>query len=403
MRWPVAWQDPLLTDRVKGTAINCLVADNWETLGAVRERAQRLGIATFETSALPAGVTVVAGSWPGVKLNASGTTDWVSAGPTGNPWVDANTWRVRLAASLNPGQDIWVDAAPKDPMPSPDSHAVAVADAAVHGGRWVISLEDRFAGALANGTPESQAAFGKVVAAAGFFAARQDWLEYRPAGVLAVVSDFAGENEFLAHELLNLLARSNQQHLIVPRKQVAAGSFAGLKAVLFVDVQPPEPALRTQLIAFVERGGTLVTGPRWGGMLGVADPDGDHPRFYARRVGTGRVAVSRGDIDDPFLFAGDAAVLISHRHDLVRLWNGWSVGAYLSNRPDGKRALLQMVFYAASPSDAVSVFVAGAYRTAALWTPDLASARSVDHVLQKGGIELHVPPTSHYAAIELGP
>jgi hypothetical protein len=219
--------------------------------------------------------------------------------------------------------------------------------------------------------------------------------------VLGVVSDFAGQNEFFSHELLNLTARINQQYLVIPKDRAAEASFRGLRAVFYADAEPPAPDLRKRLLAFVEAGGLLITGPRWGAREGAPAKGDEHPRFAVRVLGRGRIAAAKADLSDPYLAANDAAVLISHRYDLLRFWNAGAVSSYLSAAPDRKRALAQMVFYAAVRGAEASVRAAGAYRTARLWTLDHPGPRAVEDLPGREAIEIHLPPVSVYAGIEL--
>src|SRR5512137_1093929 len=146
MRWPAEWGgDPSALDLLKGTAVNCLLIEEGAALNAVVARARGEGIRVVQPGALPTGVKIIEGEWPGVKLSESGTFDHAAAGPTGVPWVDSNGWKVRLAAALNPGASVWVDAAPRKPRLSAEAYATAVADAAAHGGRWIVSLDSQLA------------------------------------------------------------------------------------------------------------------------------------------------------------------------------------------------------------------------------------------------------------------
>src|SRR5512136_2283577 len=143
--WPRTWKDPSALSLLKGTAINCLLIDRDADLGTVAARAQQEGLTVVETGARIDGVTVVKGEWPGVKLNQSGQLDRAGAGPTGVPWVDSNGWKVRLASLLHPGTAVWVDAVPKLQRLFAQSYLVSVSDAAAHGGRWILSLDNQLA------------------------------------------------------------------------------------------------------------------------------------------------------------------------------------------------------------------------------------------------------------------
>src|ERR1017187_1448513 len=54
--------------------------------------------------------------------------------------------------------------------------------------------------------------------------------------------------------------------------------------------------------------------------------------------------IAKADPDDPYVLASDSALLISHRYELLRFWNGGAVGSYLTVAPDRKRAVAHLLF-----------------------------------------------------------
>jgi hypothetical protein len=139
--------------------------------------------------------------------------------------------------------------------------------------------------------------------------------------VVGVISSFAGDDEFMGQELLNLIGRTNQQYAVLVKTGLPETAFSGLRAVIYVDAQPPAADLRRRILDFVSAGGLLITGPKWGPPPGKPGKD-EHPRYAMRALGKGRVAISKADPDDPYVLANDSAVLISHRYELLRFWNG---------------------------------------------------------------------------------
>lgn len=375
MRWPAAWKGPASLDLLKGSAIDCLLTSNAE----IADEARRRGLMVVLGDRLPASVAMVKGAWPGVRMSRNG--QGVSAGPTGTAWVDTNGWKVRLEAALRPGTQVWVDAAPAaERMLHADAYVVAFADSAAYGGRWVISLDERLAAGIAARDAESMKTWKKLTDAAGLFARYKEWTGYSPAALVGVVSDFAGGT---AGELLNLLGRAGQQYRIVLK--TGEISLSGLRAVIYVDRDPPSDAVRGRVEEFVRGGGLLITGPVWGEV----------------ESGTGRVAVSKAWMNDPYLLANDSAVLISHRYDLVRLWNCGSAGSYLTLSPDGSKAVLHLLFYANEGPDTASVRIAGKYKKARLATVDGDGLKRVAVELQNDAIEVHLPPVPQYVALEV--
>jgi len=118
--------------------------------------------------------------------------------------------------------------------------------------------------------------------------------------------------------------------------------------------------------------------------------------------GRGRLAVATPDFEDPYVVANDSVVLISHRYELLRFWNGGAVGSYFTAAPDRKRAVVHMLFYAFILGDnRPTVRVSGRYRTARLWTLDQPAPRDLNMEVKEDAVELHLPPVRGYAAAEL--
>lgn len=325
-----------------------------------------------------------------------------SAGPTGTAWVDSNGWKVRLESALHPGAHIWVDAAPVPTMRlHTDAYVVAFADSAAYGGRWVISLDERTASGIASQDPQSIAAWKRLTEAANLFASNKDWAKYSPAAVVGVVSDFAGPNLAPNQELINLLGRAGQQYRIVLKDDVKSDSmpFHGLRAVIYGDREGPSEQVRARIMDFVRSGGLLISGPVWGQAGSVAAEE--HPRYTMRKLGAGRIAISEAQVSDPYLLANDSAVLVSHRYDLVRLWNTGSAGSYLTVSPHGSKAVVHLLFYANRGPDSASVRIAGKYRKAQMLAVDSDGPRDVPVELQQDAIEVHLPPVPQYLALEL--
>jgi len=154
-------------------------------------------------------------------------------------------------------------------------------------------------------------------------------------------------------------------------------------------------------MAFVESGGALITGTNWGPAPGTPSSGPDQPGYTWRAAGKGRVALAQEEFSDPYALANQAVLIVSHRYDSVRFWNAGSAGFYYTAAPDGKRAVVQMLFYTDRATTAVTARVSGKYRTGKLWTLDGQEPRPLEMDLQKDAVELHLPTVSQYAAAEL--
>lgn len=418
MRWPSRWRNPSSVALLKGTRINFLLFEKSADLNPVIAEARRSGMRVGDLASLPAGVRVISGLWPGARLSQTGGQDHVSTGPTGLPWVDSNGWRVRLAAALEPRSAAWVDVKPDSPLPG--SYPLCIADAAACGGRWIISLDDRLAAGIAGGDRSSLETWASMGRATSFFASHSHWADYAPEAVVGIISNFSNQDE--PHEFLNLLTRTTEQYRIIPKARFSASALDGHKAVVCHDADPPAPELRKQILDFVSSGGMLIAGSSWGETPGVPDR-WDYVRYTLRTLGKGKVAIAKSkDAADPYLLASDTVVLVSHRYDLLRFWDAGAVGAYLSKASGRGRAVVQMLFFARAMNgkaskggpETATVRVAGRYRAATLLTPDesrrlLTLHQATDaHAGMEAGmeienhaVEVHLPPLSYYAAVEL--
>jgi hypothetical protein len=349
----------------------------------------------------PAPVVAIGGNvWPGVSLAIGGAD--ANAGPTGVPWLDSNGWYIQMArARLKAPLWMFFDPPGAPTAVPPQSYVKAICDSEAAGARWVISLDDKLRSGLAAG---DSAAWKGIAGAAGFFKDHPEWKSYRSLGLVGVISDFAGANFDLTGEILNLMARRDLLFRVIWKSQTLEQPFTGLKALIYADAAMPEQPLRRKITDFVEQGGLLVTGREWGKEGAPAQPD-FQTQFDVLSVGKGRLAVARDAIDDPYQVAVETQLLLSHRNDLVKIYNSPSSGCtrYTAS-PDGKTALLQCLSYADGRRAGLrTIWVRDKHRSTRLWTieaPPLAlDAHTSDEYT---GVEYHMPAnaTQAYLALE---
>jgi hypothetical protein len=291
-----------------------------------------------------------------------------------------------------------VDAPPAaDAVVAADSYLIAMADSSAYGGRWIISLDASLAAAMDAHKPEAEKPWNRVKETAAFFAAHQAWRECTPLAVVGVISDFSGANEFFSQELLNLLARAGQHYRILPKGAPCATD--GLRALIYPDAEAPAAALREQMLDFMRAGGLLIT-HQWPAPS-QAELPAPAAGFSLFAVGKGKTAIAKDPPTDPYVWANDSAVLVSHRYDLVRLWNGGAAASYCTVAPDRRQAVVHLLFYSYRGPDAASVRIAGRYRSARAATVENPRVAGVQTVAQRDAIEIHLPQVSQYVALEL--
>jgi hypothetical protein len=456
-----AWARPESLERLAGTPVDCLVlhwgagspADEeqrravaplaaaargrglavigWVSGGDLRRAAQAAqgaglsGVATVSSDPLPGGdvlrfgkrgfaerpaahfVGDLEGVWPGMKLSAKEASGREAAdaqtGPTSAPWLDSNAWYVRLARTLLSPQAMWLAFEPPDitrPVPA-TAYVQAIADTEVYGARWLVSLDPYLRRGLSEGQPSAADTWRTIGQALAFFRRHEAWGGYMPAGQLAVVSDYVGENEFLAFETLNLLARQSSLFQIVEKRRALDTPLGEVDAVLWTDADKPGAELLKKLYAFAEAGGTLITPPGWE-PRGVPIQDNWTPRFQVSRSGRGRVAVAREAFENPQDLAEDAQLLMSHRRDRVRVYNqGAGIWHYATSQ-DGRAGVLHaLLFPTPYPLMPMTVWFRKPWASGRLCTIAANEAAPAKRAVVEQGVEFHLPPASVYCATEV--
>jgi hypothetical protein len=388
-RWPAAWTDASLLELLKGTPFNCLAGEKPPAFAA-----PGLPFVKLDADRPPEGVAPRQGVWPGV---VGASKEGAVAGATGGAWVDSNAWTVRLARAMEPGKALWLTHVPpggKEVVPL-DSFVRPVLEAAAFGARWVVALDDSFAGELAKRDEKAVAQWRRVLDAVRFTQSRPDRAGWAPAASVAVVSTFDGEDKLLSEEFLNLAPRRHLAYQLILARDLPAASFSGRKAVLYLENTPPEGAARAKLLEFAQAGGLLIV-PK--GTVDSA-PEKRLAGHTLRRHGKGIVAMPLQKWEDPFLLPDQVHVLVGHREDALQIWNAGSLDVYHLESPAGDRAVVHLVQYASGPTLPLTLGFGKAYRRARLVTLGGEAQAAVERGAL--GAEVAVKPFTDYAALEL--
>lgn len=402
--WPESWAGAERLRLLEGTPFNCLLLG--DAHGRVREAAEARGFIC------PAGVrwqswreaewskpgellAISDGFWP--ELSSKGD-DSEEAGPTGAPWLDANGWLIEMARARLPAPAaVWIKSdLPEDQRGVRWQHyQLNLIEAWAYGARRPLALAAPHAEALARGEAAAAAGWKAIQAAQKWMDGHEAWRAYAPFARLAVASDFTGPNEYISTETLLLAARLGIAFVPLDRARFNAGGLAQQKALLWCDPVPVPAAVRP----WVEQGGTLIAMPaalkEW--QSGAVHDD-SHPRFRVHRTGQGRIAAARAEFDDPWLLAKDAHLLMSRRHDAVRLFNAGSL-QYRHAHAQG-RHVVHLLNYTLRPSgNQTAIQIALPVRAARLHVPgkpavEIALSREI------GGLETYVHAAPVYTAVE---
>lgn len=455
-----AWSQPAALDLLKGTPINCLIIP-WaygepedsvqqQTLQPLLQAGRGLGVSFVGQVSVKEGVgaAVMAGRaaglsavmledlfsqsyelavirqfpqdkvawettspifsttgnvWPGLRLETM-KGDVAIAGPTGVPWVDSNGWFSLLAHELTAGKALWLDFEPPASSTSlhPTSYGLAISDSRAYGSRWIVSLDDKLRAALVKSDSKAMGVWGKLCATLAFFEHHQEWQAFRSQGVLAVIADFRGDNEFLGREVLNLFSRQQVQFLIMESSRALSNALDGLKAILWLDTEPPNSEQRSKLLAFARQGGVVIAAAYWGPPEARAIKMDTYPGYNVYSTGQGLIDVPGDGFQDPYQVAVDAHLLASRRNDLVRLYNPGSTSCRASIDPGSRKRLVQILNYSSNPADFVTLWANTRSHSAHLWRPETLAPLPVQGIDAKPGIEFSLPAISVYSALEFG-
>ncbi|MBC8167581.1 MAG: hypothetical protein H7Y20_17145 [Bryobacteraceae bacterium] len=417
LRWPAGpgeeWKKPESLGILDGTPFNCLVLESASS-GMV-EAARKRGLTVFGSArGLDAGVTestasqagkatgdviaVTGCDWPSVRVGRSGNAE---SGPTGYPWVNANGWISLLASAQAPGKTIWTTAQPKDDSGPvrPEMYALAVADSAAYGTRWLATLDSRTSAGLLKGEGPAKEAWTALVQAVRFFEERRPRSIGQTFARLGILSDFAGLNEALAKEFLNLTLRRQLPSRILDPGSVNKETLDGLKLVVVIDRKAPSGPVLKELEAFLASGGTVVLPVSAGHLAEGRSSAGKHNTGYSLFTsGSGMMAVAPKPWTNPYALATDAHRLLSHSNDVVRLWNAGSSISY--PQQVGAGTFAHVLNYTGRPvGHPMSLWVAMPFRQARFF--DLfGRSEALEVISRTDGTEVSLPPFTSYAAVE---
>jgi hypothetical protein len=310
------------------------------------------------------------GVWPGISAQENGSH---RAGPSGSAWIDTNTGFIRAARAWGPAA-LWIaNLPPPHTIVTGERYLQAIADAAISGARWVLTLDGDFAGRLHAREPGALAAWQRMSTLLRYFEAHPQWREMREYGKLAVVQDPA-KGGLLSGGILDMIAVKHTPVRAVPLQNLSSDALQGATMAVDVDADSLSPEQREILRNFARGGGTLLTGP---------------PGWKDQRPAGDRITLDQADLERLNDIWRDVNSMIGHGNQGVRHFN---VSSMLSNvlvSADGKTEIIHLVNYSDYPVENVAVHFLGDYRRATLLTPEGAEKPLVIYRVDEGaGVDI---------------
>jgi hypothetical protein len=289
--------------------------------------------------------------WPGIESQHGGT---VSTGPTSAPWINTNSGFLRFVEAATKST-VWLGERPPPNTVLPaDRYAVAIADAAIAGARWIVALDRDLEARLFAGDARALDTWKQINAWLRYFEDKREWRDYRPYADLAIVED-TGSGGLLSSGLLDMLAVQHTAARALPTRHLSSESLHGARVVLNVDAASLAKQQRKDLDDFTSSGGKVVNPP-----AGWRFPD----------VAAGAMTPTRREMDriQPVWEATYNATV--RKNFGARTFNTSSIIFDVRARADAKSILVHLLNYTDYPAEDIALQVLGTWQRARLYTPE---------------------------------
>lgn len=376
-RWPGPRPEhvPVLRDGgVRAVVVDTPIPE-FENAGITQLRESDLKTFTVETlppaSAPPLVINLAAGRWPGIGREAvrDGNAANTLASASREPWVDSNAYWIAWLRALYPKSTpvlayqanaaAGLDAGRIVPF---ETLTLALAEARIMGGNYILSLDPAYRKALLNFEPRAVTAWNQLETTTRWLTANRDLfgLEAPPAITVLVEPGDA------TAEIANLLYRRNASPRLIA--EIPARLPAGTSTLVTTSIKPPSAAVAARILDNVANAGiTAVTddpSPKawWrSSKLKVTKTQEDRT-FYT--LGKGQIVAYKEPIVDPSEHALDIIDLATHPRRAVRIWNANAAIAVSSP------GVVHLLNYAVrSRSGDTQVRILGNYKSATLLRP----------------------------------
>jgi hypothetical protein len=366
LRWEVP--DPALVPLFKDGGIDVVVT------GAPAPALEAAGIRAAAPSELEGKVTGE-GVWPGISRGPSAGDNVEIASASSLPWLDGNGYLVAYLRALHPDRfpalaylpDERAGVSPER-MVAYDTLELALAEAWVNGGNYVLAVERRYREALVKNDARAMNAWRQMGKTAQWLKENRA-LFGRPLSPEITALVDSGEP---SAEIAKLLYRQSASPALEPAASPPAPEPSRRLAIVAASLLPPEPPVRDRILAHAEAGAIVVTDgaaeqPWW--RVPALKPGRVEPDRETYHLGRGRVVAYKDTIVDPSEFALDVIDLVTHAKRSARLWNANSVIATFSSAP---RPALAAVNYGSWRPRELMARVRGNYSSAVMLRPEAA-------------------------------
>jgi len=351
-------------------------------------------------------VVIQSGLWPGTR-----NPDAALASATRSIWMDQNCYLVRYLQALHPRLPAVLGYRPDADagvtpgrVVRPDSLELALVEAWVAGGNYLMAMETGYREALLKGVENARAAWQRLGRTAAWLRSHVSLFRQPALPLITVLVD----ESFMSHEIANLCHRFNVSPRLVAASEPPAPDPESIAVLAAAGIQPPRGDIAARILAHA-RAGALVVADEPGDKAWWRIPELKLLRTYEDRevyaAGRGQIVAYKEAVSDPGEFALDLLDFAGRDRRPARVWNAQAavVMAGLAPRQGAVsgEAVLHIVNYGQPANQPVLARIHGTYRRALLLRPE-AEAVEVEIAPRGPASEVALPQLGRLATIVFG-
>jgi hypothetical protein len=229
----------------------------------------------------------------------------------------------------------------------------AIADAAMAGARWVVSLDSGFYELLRKRDAKALEGWRRINSILRFFEDHREMCQWPDHSGLAVLQD-ASSGALISGSILDMIAAKHIPATIVTPAALLREKPDDVRLLLNIDPAALSQEQRDAVRAVARQGATVLSGPpAW--KLALPEP--------------GTITFSEASIKQLDEIWREINGVIGRRNFAVRLFGAPSTLSNLKAGPGHTRLALFLVNYSDYPVEAITLQLLGKYQSAVLLTP----------------------------------
>ena len=257
-----------------------------------------------------------------------------TASASREPWVDANGYQAGYLRAIYPNRPPVLAYLPdklEDRVVPYDSLELALIEAWMAGGNYILAMEPHYREALLSNDPKATAAWNQLGRTARWLREKIRLFRQPSFPIVTALVD-AGP---ASAEIANLSIPAERFSCPGPVTAIPSPDPQKRLALVAANLKAPAPEQVKQILAHA--GGGYDSCRRDGSHAAVvessrAEAHSERARPGFITLGKGQVVAYQRPIADPSEFALDVIDIITHRKRAVRLWNGPAVIALATGR-----------------------------------------------------------------------